>query len=345
MISLSKTLFVLLLTSLFCFPLWAKKAERAPTKVITKIVKLSEISNAVEALGTLKANESVEITATVVEKITAIHFDDGQRVEKDQILIEMTNDEEHAQLNEARATLEEARKQFNRFKKLTTTKAVSKSLLDLRRRDMKTAKARLKAIESRMSDRLIKAPFAGVVGLRNISVGALVQPGDVITTLHDDSVMKLDFSVPSTVISNIRKGLLIEAKARAYGDKAFNGSVKTIDSTADPITRSVQVRALLPNEDRLLIPGVLMSVELSKNPRSAITIAEEAIIMLGDKHFVYKVNEDSKVVKQVVSIGTRFRGKVEITSGLAENDEVITRGIISLREGQTIARLNDNQKN
>jgi membrane fusion protein (multidrug efflux system) len=323
---------VLLAFFVFCAPVFAQKAP----PVIVTTAELEEISDRVEALGTLKANESIEVTATVTEKITAIHFDDGKRVEKNETLIEMTNDEEHAQLNEARATLSEARKQFNRYKELTVNKAASKSVLDLRRRDMETASARLNAIESRMSDRLIKAPFAGVVGLRNISVGALVEPGDVITTLHDDGMMKLDFSVPSTFLATLKAGLPITARARAYGEKEFKGTVKSVESTVNPITRSVLVRAILPNEEGLLIPGILMSVELFKNPRQAITVPEEALVIEGKKHFVYVATAENTADKRSVNIGTRFLGSVEILKGIEPGDKIITRGMMNIRPGQTI---------
>lgn len=308
----------------------------APMVIISQ-VESAEISDNVEALGTLKANESVEVTATVTEKITAIHFDDGKRVEADETLVEMTNDEEHALLNEARATLNEARKQFRRFKELAASNSASKSILDQRRREMETARARLEAIESRMSDRLVKAPFAGVVGLRDISVGALVEPGDRITTLYDDSQMKLDFSVPSTFLSALKIGLPIVAQSRSFGEEKFRGTVSSINPAIDPITRSIVVRAILPNEGKKLIPGMLMSVELFKNPRQALTVPEEAIVMEGKKHYVFVVGDDLLADKRLIKIGTRFRGSAEVIDGLSAGEKIVVRGVMNVRPGQVVS--------
>lgn len=150
------------------------------------------------------------LIATVSEIVTDVHFEDGQRVKAGSILVEMTNEEEHSLIEEERSTVAEAKKQYDRLRPLVKRGAASTSLLDQRRREYETAKARLRAIESKLQDRLIIAPFAGVVGLRNISVGALIKPGDVITTLDDDSVMKLDFTVPSIHLASLlnqgRKG-------------------------------------------------------------------------------------------------------------------------------------------
>ena len=148
-----------------------------------------------------------------------------QRVEKGATLVEMTNREEHAQLEEARANLDEAKRQFHRVVRLESQGIEAQSLLDQRRREVDTARARLAAIESRLADRLILAPFAGVLGLRDISVGALVETGDTITTLDDDSVMKLEFAVPSTYLPSLEPGLPINARTRAYGERIFSGQV------------------------------------------------------------------------------------------------------------------------
>lgn len=326
----------LLLPSLLSVASHAQNADAPLTRVIAIKAEKQHISDHIEALGTLKANEFINLTTTVTEKITALHFDDGERVEKGTVLAEMTSNEEHALLEEARATLAEARKQYTRFKQLAATSAASKSVLDQRKREMDTAHARLEAIESRMADRLIEAPFAGVVGLRNISVGALVEPGDSITTLYDDSVMKLDFTVPATFLTALKPGLPIEATSRAYDDTLFEGTVKSIDPGIDPITRSISVRALLPNPEGRLKPGLLMSVELFKNPRHALTLPEEALLMEGERHFVYRIEEGDVVQKQQVTLGTRFKGTVEILSGIEVGDTIITRGMMNVRPGQKV---------
>ena len=207
-------------------------------------VKKTFFTDRIEALGTLRANESVELTASVIEKVNALYFEDGNRVADGDFLVEMTSAEEHAQLEEARALTVEADRQYRRVKSLAAQGTAARSLLDERRRQQETARARLSAIESRLSDRLIKAPFAGVVGLRNISVGALIEPGDIITTLDDDSVMKLDLSVPDVYLARLKPGLTVIARTRTYKDREFKGEVRSIDSRIDEVSRSVVVRVL-----------------------------------------------------------------------------------------------------
>jgi len=260
-------------------------------------------------------------------------------VERGDLLVEMTSAEEHALLEEASARSGEAARQYERVKSLVAQRSASESLLDERKRDLDTARALLVAIESRLADRVIKAPFAGVLGLRNISPGALVEPGDLITTLDDDSVMKLDFAVPSIFLQDLEPGLAIEASARAYGERRFDGVIRSVDSRVDPVTRSIQVRALIANPDRTLKPGVLMQVELLRNPRKALVVPEAALLHLGSEHFVMLVDEaeGNLVAKTRVRIGARRPGLVEIVDGLAAGNKVITHGNDKVRPGQAVS--------
>jgi len=318
-------------------------ARAAGPGVIVAEARPEPWADRTEALGTLRANESVVITANVTETISAIHFDDGQRVDQGDILVEMTSAEESALLEEVQARVEEAERQFDRVKSLAASGSASASLLDERRRDWDTARASLVAVESRLKDRLVKAPFAGVVGLRNISLGALVEPGDVITTLDDDRVMKLDFAVPSVFLPSLRPGLGIEALAPALGERAFDGEISAIDTRVDPVTRSVQVRALIDNPERLLRPGLLMRVNLLRNPRDGVTIPEEALLHRGEDHFVLALAEgdDGAAVpeRRQVQIGARRPGFVEIVSGLDPGDRVITHGNDKAKPGEPVTIL------
>ncbi len=315
-------------------------AQPGPPGVILSEARVVSVADRVEALGTLRANESVTITATVTETLSAIHFDDGQRVAAGDILVEMTSREQHARLEEAQARLAEAEQQYDRVKSLEAAGSASASLLDERRRDLRATRATLAAIESQLADRLIKAPFAGVVGLRNISLGALVTPGDVITTLDDDSLMKLDFPVPSLFLPSLVPGLSIEAQAPALGDRTFEGEVASVSSRVDPVTRSVQVRALIENPERQLRPGLLMRVELLRDPRAAVMVPETAILQRGTEHAVMVVDEDAEgqalAQRRPVQVGLRRPGEVEIVAGLAPGERVITHGAEKARADQPV---------
>ena len=316
-----------------------------PLPVIAAEVRAVPFADPVEALGTLKARESVSITANVTETVSAIHFDDGQRVKKGDILVEMTGTEEHALIEEGRARVAEAERQYDRVKSLAGQRSAAESLLDERRRDLETARAALAAIESRLADRLIKAPFDGVLGLRNISVGALVEPSDPITTLDDLSTMKLDFSVPSVFLADLKPGLAVSARAPEYGALTFSGAVSGVDSRIDPVTRSIQVRALIPNPDGRLKPGLLMQVQLNRNPRDALVVPESALLQQGQDHFVIRVGEGDKAERVKVRIGARRPGEVEVIAGLHAGDRVVTHGNDKVRPGQSLGvRMDDGRR-
>lgn len=307
----------------------------AATAVIVAEARVQQIDDRIEALGTLKANESVQLSSSITETVGAIHFDDGDRVAAGTLLVEMTSDEENAQLEEARATVDEARRQYERVQSLQQQGTAAASLLDERRRDLETARARLGAIESRLKDRLIKAPFAGVIGLRNVSLGALVEPGDPIATLDDDSRMKLEFPVPSLYLDSLRTGLPVLAATAAYGAREFRGEVTAIDSRIDPVTRTVLVRAVLPNADRSLRPGLLMQVNLLRNIRQGLVIPEEALVPLGDRQFVLVVDGNT-VAQREVRLGARRPGQAEILDGLVAGDKIITHGTTRVKPGDQI---------
>ncbi len=326
-----------LLLSLLAFNNLHAARPQTPAAVFITEARQTEIEDRIEALGTLRANESVQLTTAVTETVTALHFDDADRVEAGQILLEMTNDEEHALLEEARARVAEAERQYLRIRSLREKQSAAESLLDERKRELETGRARLVAIDARLADRLVRAPYDGVVGLRNVSIGALVEPGDVITTLDDDSVMKLDFSVPAVYLGVLVAGLPVSATTPAWEGRRFEGQVKSLDSRVDPVTRTIVVRATLPNPDHILRPGMLMQVELLSRRREAIVIPEECLVPQGRRQFVLVVDADNRVQRREVNIGTRLPGKVEITRGLAPGERVITDGTLKVRPGSEVS--------
>jgi len=300
----------------------------------------AELEDPVEALGTLRANESVTISSTVTELVVKIHFEDGQQVQEGDILIEMDTAEELAQMVEERSRLKQAERELTRAKELIESGAVSESALDTAQRDFDAAQARITAIQSRIDQRILRAPFSGSTGLRMISPGALVQPGTMITTIDDTSTMKLDFAVPSLFLGTLREGLPIRASTRAFPGESFSGKISGIDSRIDPVTRSIMVRALLPNPKNLLRPGLLMQVDLGKNPREALTIPEEAITLDGAKASVWVIDRSNdgaaSARKAPVELGLRQFGRVEILAGLSAEMQVVTHGVDRLRPGSPV---------
>lgn len=315
-------------------------AGARPASVVVSVAAKQPLADAVEALGTLRANESVTLMAAVTEMVTAVNFTDGQRVEAGTVLAEMTSAQEKAQLAQERAIVAEARRQLERIEPLVRQGASSQSVLDVRRREYETARARLLAVESQLQDHLVVAPFSGVLGLRNISVGALVRPGDPVATLDDDSVMKLDFNIPSLFLNALEPDMPVEARAREFGERVFKGTISSIDSRIDPVTRAIAVRALIPNEDRALRPGLLMSVRLQSHSREAIVLPEKSLIPEGRDSYVLVVDEtqDPPVVKKTkIEVGARFPGSVEVTGGVDEGDLIVTHGAMLVRDGQPVS--------
>lgn len=312
--------------------------------VIVQKVAASKIQTPIEAIGNLRANESIVLTANVSKKITHINFNDGQRVEQGHILVEMTSHEERALLTEARVNAEEAKKQWERVDSLVKSGAASQALLDQRLREYEAARARYGALESRLKDLLLQAPFAGVVGLRQTSVGALVSPGEIITTLNDDSKMKLDFTVPSVYLNSLAIGLDVKAKTRDLGDKELYGKVASIDNQIDPVTRAIKVRALLDNTNHELKQGMLMEVKLQTRERDALVISESALMPLASNNFVFVVKTEGDltiVERRKIEIGERLVGIVEVLSGLTANELLVTHGVQKLRNGQSIKILSE----
>ncbi len=317
-------------------------------KVFAYEVREQRFVNTLQALGTLKANEATIISASVTEVVSGIHFDDGQRVKQGDILVALASAEENALLEKAQHTLNEAEQQYQRVRSLVEKNIATQAELDARRLNYDSARAQLAATRSKLEDLLIIAPFDGVVGMRDISLGALVRPGDTITTLDDDSVMKLDMPVPSTYLPYLQVGMEIKAKAPALGGNEFSGTITSIGSRVDPVTRSVQVRAVLPNENQALRPGLLMLVELAEPPRMAVVVPEKALIKSAGETFVYVVSKDgdkSVAEKRIIVVGERQPGIVEITGGLNAGEWVVTQGHLKLKHGSdVIIAAEDNGK-
>lgn len=309
----------------------------SPVPVVVTEVAYAEFVDRIDALGTAKANESVTISAKVTETIRRIPFADGQRVEAGQVLAELTDAEESAELASAQAALAEAQKQYARLAELRQSGAATGARLDTQLAARDAAAARVSAIEARLADRLIKAPFAGVVGLRAVSEGTLVRPGDVITTLDDISLIKLDFSVPETYLGALAVGQSVEAVGAAYPGRAFRGEVTAISPRVDPVTRAVVARAEIPNPDGLLKPGMLLTVTLVKNRRVAPAIPELALVPIEDKQFVFVVGPDGVAERREVRIGSRAGDLVEVLAGLGLRETVVVEGVLRVREGGTVA--------
>lgn len=313
----------------------AERGSRAPV-VTAALVSKDRFVEAIEAIGTARAEESVNITAKSADTVGAINFSEGQTVEAGTILVEMTSTQQAADLLAARAELSEAEKAYQRAADLVAKGISSKASLDSATAARDAARGRVQSIEARLADTIIKAPFAGVVGLRNVSIGSFVSPGDVITTLDDISPIKGDFTVPERLLGMLKPGLAIEAGVAAYPGETFAGTVSSVDTRIDPATRAVTVRAQIPNDAGKLKPGMLMSVELIVSEREALAVPESALVAQGDTRYVFRIDAESRAQRVEVKTGLVKPGSVEILEGLAEGDRVVSQGTNKVMPGQPV---------
>lgn len=311
----------------------------APAQVFAETVRTQTFSNRVEAIGTLEPNERADLTLSASDRVTAVYFEDGERVKAGKTLVSLAQREQGALVEAADARFAQAQQELDRLEPLAAQGAVSKAELDVARRNANAAAAELRAVQSRQRDRVLVAPFDGVLGFRQVSVGSFVRPGDVVATIVDDSIMRLDFAVPSTFLTSLKPGLEIEARSADLPGRTFKGTVSSINNLIDPVTRSVRVRAMIPNTDGVLKAGMFASVTLFAQPREALSVPEIALQPLGPDTFVWVVADrsGSPIATRVkVDVGVRQQGRVEILAGLTAGQKVVTEGALRLREGAAI---------
>ncbi len=320
----------------------AKPNGSVPQVVVAKVESRSVVE-VIDSLGNLVPNEAVELNASVTERVVSLHFEDGEQVEKGQVLVRLNSAEEEASLRELKIATEDAKRQYERFVPLFRRGDVSQSILDERKREWDLARAKEAVLEARVEKLTIRAPFSGRVGAREISLGALLTPSQRITRLQDSARMKLDFSVPTRFLSELQPGYRIEAYTDAYPNEVFVGEIETIMPQVDTLTRTFQVRGVLPNVQGRLYSGMLMKVRLQQAPREALFIPETAIVPIAEKHFVYVLSPQEgglgKLVRREVTLGMRQPGWVEVVEGLKQGQVVVSEGALRVRPGMEVKPL------
>jgi membrane fusion protein, multidrug efflux system len=290
----------------------------------------------VDAVGTAFANEQVILAAPVTERITRLNFVDGGYVGAGQVIAELAQGQESAQLAEAGARVTEARQQLGRLETLRARGFATRAAVDAQTALAGSAAAQAAEARASISDRVVRAPFGGYVSLRNISRGAVVTAGTEIATISDISSIKLDFAVPETLLASLAEGQGVDAVAAAYPGRSFRGTVESIDTVVNADTRAVTVRAILQNPDRALKPGMLMTVTIESAVRNSLAVPELAIIGEGDRTYVYVLGADNMVKRAPVRVGMRQGGLVEILQGLRPGQRVVTEGVVKLSDGMRV---------
>jgi membrane fusion protein (multidrug efflux system) len=303
-------------------------------------IATADFADTLDAVGTALANEQVILSAPVTERVTSINFSDGGYVAKGQVIATMAIAQEQAELAAAQAQALQAGQQLQRVQALKARGFATAASLDQQLALANAAKASADQSRAAISDRVIRAPFGGWVSLRTVSPGAIVTAGTAIATVSDISQIKLDFTVPETRLSTIRAGQTIRVLSAAWPDRPFTGTIATIDPVIDPATRAVRVRAILPNPDRALKPGMLLTVSVVSRQRQSLALPELAVVGDGEERFIFVV-EDRKAKRVKVDTGIRQNGRVEILGGVKAGQLVVTDGVVKLSDGAPVRLAGD----
>ncbi|TDB28958.1 efflux RND transporter periplasmic adaptor subunit [Stenotrophomonas sp. ATCM1_4] len=301
--------------------------------VTLQVVQPSAWNDTLQAIGTAKARESIIVTAKVSEIIDTVHFESGQQVTTGTPLVTLRGDAQQAALAQAQATFAEADRLYLRQRELAAQQLVAHSTLDTQKSIRDAAEARVRQMRADITDRQVRAPFAGVLGIRQVSPGSLVTPTTAIATLDDISRVHVDFQVPEAELASLQPGDKVTGSSVAYPGRSFDGEVSTVDARVDPGSRAVTVRADFVNADHALRPGMLLDVRVFRPERQALVIPEIAVVQVGRDSFVYRVKDDASVERVDVRTGTRRAGVVEITEGLKAGERIVVDGTGKLRPG------------
>ncbi len=317
-----------------------KKGEKRggrPVSVIAAPVVTADLKSTVTAVGTLEANQSVDLTSKISAIIKNLAFKEGATVSKGQLLVALDATEVRAEKAESQAELENSRKLYERTLKLYKSGNAPKARVDLQLSEMKVAEAKVQADQARLNEYDIRAPFDGVIGFHEVSVGSLVRPGDMITTLDDVNTLKLDFGLPEAFLATVKPGQTFLASSVAYKGRIFEGKVQAIASRVDPVTRIVKIRGTISNPDGALRPGMYLSVSLETGfEKAVLMVPEQAIIVSPSGSSLFVVAEDGTAIMKTITLGQRRRGWVQVTAGISGDDNVIIEGLQKIRNGSKL---------
>jgi membrane fusion protein (multidrug efflux system) len=319
-----------------------------PAPVAVVRLAPTAVQEDLQAVGSLRSNESVILRPEVSGRIEKIGFRDGQNVKKGEVLVALDASLQEAEAAKARAELDLARSNFKRTEDLARKNFVSGSAQEQAASNAQVADANLKLAEARLAKMRILAPFDGVVGIRNVSIGDYVKDGTDLVNVEDIGTLKVDFRLPERSFEQVRVGQSVEVVADALPDVRSAGTIEAINPRVDAGGRSLEVRARLTNREGKLRPGMFVRVRTIIGSReNALLVPEEAIVPSGEDFFVFRVvdREGQQVAQRVrVKTGVRRAGQVEIVEGLKAGDLVVTAGSRLGRDGQPVKLIDEAKK-
>ena len=340
-----KALFPFIIALLLIFSVYlylpsshGKQADpsQKSTQVSAHTVSSQENAVMIEAIGSARAKQAIYINSAQNDYVTDIYFKDGDLVSKGQKLVQLQNKQEQLTVKELSINLQEEKRQLNRLTELSRSQSTAKSLLEEQLSRVDATEAQLENAKTKLDEMLITAPFSGLLGKREISIGAYLDNTTVITTLDDVSIIKVDFKVPEKYLAQLIIGMKVLTQNDAYPGQTFTGKVTHISSRIDSVTRSVEVTASFANKSGLLRPGMLLNTALELSSNQALMVPEKAVIPLQDKHYVFQI-KDGIANRIEVHVSGRNNGWVAIDEGLASGEQVVTEGLIKIRTGSKVS--------
>ncbi len=313
------------------------KGSGGPVAVEVAKVATTTVQEDVDAVGTLRSNESVVVRPEISGRIERLNFTEGAAVQKGQVIVALDDSVPAAELAQAKANLALAESNYQRTQELEKQKFVSATAKDQALNGLRVAQANVQLAEARLAKTKIVAPFGGVIGIRQVSAGDYVKEGQDLVTLEDIAALKVDFRVPEQLLAALRPGQAVEMWSDALPGRKYVATVDAIDPLVDQAGRAVLLRARLRNSDGQLRPGMFVRTRLIMSQRqNALTVPEEALVPVGADQFVYRV-VDGKAQRVKIRTGVRRAGTVEVVEGLAAGDSVVTAGQLKLRDGVPVA--------
>lgn len=312
--------------------------QMPPTAVEAVAAKREALGSGLSTVGTLRADEQVVVRPEITARLVRIHFEEGQRVAAGAPLFSLDASSAQAALAEAQANLENARRENERAIDLGGRQLLSKSEVDAARAALGVAEARVASARAQAAKTTLVAPFAGVVGLREVSVGEVVAPGQALVNLVRLDPMEVDFSLPETALGQVAVGQELQVAIDAFPGESFGGRIAAIEPVIDPDSRSAKLRGRIDNTGYRLRPGLFARVTLAAGGSggTALMIPEQALMQEGDVRFVYVVR-DGKAVRTPVTTGMRQPGRIAVLDGLKEGDQVVAAGQMKLFDGAPVA--------
>ncbi len=310
-----------------------------PMPVVVQLTVAETVVERVPAVGSLMANESIILRAEIAGLIDTINFEEGTEVSAGELLVRLNADEHQALVEQTQATVKLAQLSFARATDLLRESMISRQELDEAQARLKESQAALRRNQAVLAKTRLLAPFSGTIGLRHVSPGAYIQPGQDLANLEDIDPIKVEFKLSERYAGAIATGKQLEVAVDALPGQIFSGTIYAINPRLDPRTRAFSLRARIPNDNGHLRPGMFARVNLIVDRRdNAITVPEQSIWPQGDQAFVYRVVEGKAALTRV-ELGERFDGKVEIRSGLIAKEPVIISGHMKIRDGSAVANV------